>query len=34
MIPAYIVGTKDISEGVTLGPDDTLFSLNVDGTRI
>ena len=32
MIPAYIVGTKDISEGVTLGPDDTLFSLNVDGT--
>ncbi len=33
VIPAYIAGTKDISQGVTLGPDDTLFSLNVDGTN-
>ena len=31
IIPAYIIGTKDISKGVTLGPDDTDFSLEVDG---
>ncbi len=31
IIPSYIVGTKDISKGVTLGPDDVDFSLEVDG---
>ena len=33
MIPAYIVGTKDITEGVTIGPEDTDFSLEVDGVK-
>ena len=33
MIPAYIIGTKDLTEGVTIGPDDTEFSLEADGTK-
>lgn len=33
MIPAYIVGTKDVTDGVTIGPEDTDFSMEVDGTK-
>ncbi len=32
LIPSFIVGTKDISGGLTLKPEDTDFSLEVDGT--
>ena len=33
MIPAFIKGTKDISEGVTIGPAETQMSLEVDGKQ-
>lgn len=32
LIPSFIVGTKDISGGLTLKPEDTDFSLEIDGT--
>jgi len=31
IIPSYIIGTKDISDGVELKPEDTEFSVDVDG---
>ncbi len=31
IIPAYVVGTKDISKGVTIGPKDKDLSFKVDG---
>ncbi len=31
LIPSFIVGTKDISNGMSLKPEDTDFSLEVDG---
>jgi len=33
MEPAYIMGNKDISEGVTIGPGETDLSFVVDGTQ-
>ncbi len=31
MIPAYIIGTRDVSKGVTVKPDETEMTFNVDG---